>query len=1233
MEMLLSTKGITICLFFFVLSLAAAIEIPLSVSQLPTITEQSHTQVAYPFDEDFTIKCEARGNPHPTFNWTKDGKPFDLLSDPRIVTSNNSGTFVIQNRGIINNFQGKYRCFASNVLGTAMSEEIELIVPSVPKFPKEKIEPLDVEHGDSVILHCNPPKGIPPLHIYWMNIDLQHIPQDERVSMSLKGDLYFANVEENDSRSDYCCFAAFPRLRTIVQKMPMTLKVSRLKHANDSGSPNAAVTKANFIKERKPKLLIPPESAGSSSSVTVIKGGVLLLECIAEGLPTPHLSWVKVTGNMPKDEPETENFGKILKIDQVSAADEGTYQCTASNPMGRARHEFHVHVEEPPQWLKKPEGGVYSVGTNLVLLCEAIGNPEPSIQWKLNGMPIDSRTFRGRISTREISLTNLQLQDSAVFQCEATNKHGTILASANVNVLNIAPLILTSDGENYATVVGYSAFLHCDIFASPAADVRWTKDDSIGPLSTFRYELTWLNRNGTWKDPKDPKKGRELHGILYLACWAANSVGKRAITANLDIRDATKLVVTPKNPRVLKSHSILLKCQAEYDSHLKHSFKLSWRKDGDELPVNSTEGGRMILDRDTLFISSVLLEDQGVYTCVGSTSLDSATAESRLIVLDVPDPPEDLQLSENQNRSVRLSWRAGSSHNSPVNESIIEFEENRWEPGRWQELTRIPGDDTTALLSLAPYVNYQFRVVSVNAVGRSQPSKPSLRYSTPPAAPDKNPENIRVEASEPNEMVMKWEPLKPVERNGPGLEYKVSWRQRGVRTDWNEETVKKHSLTVRNTPTFVPYEIKVQAVNNLGSGPEPNVTIGYSGEDFPDAAPSGVSVDVVNSTLVKVFWFGIPRDRVRGHLRGYKVSWWKTKSMLDGKRHHPEKHFLTFVGDRNYGMIPGLDPFSEFRLTVLAYNSRGDGPESSPVVFETPEGVPEQPRFLRILNFDKDSVTLSWGLPRKANGHLTGYILQYQIINETHEVGPVSDVSVTNRSTLSWRLSGLSPSTKYKFYVKACTAKGCGKPVTEEGLTVAQGSKGTGRISDAVKPTQKFHPIEALEPGTEYTVRLVTKNWVDNNSIFEDVIETRGRAYAGIYDGISTQGWFIGLMCAIALLTLLLLTICFVRRNKGGKYSVKEKEDLHPDPEAQSIKDEIFGEYSDSDEKPLKGSLQSLNGDIKATESADSLVDYGEGEHGMFNEDGSFIGAYSGSKEKGSVESTGSSTATFPLHA
>ncbi|XP_049895718.1 neural cell adhesion molecule L1-like protein [Epinephelus moara] len=67
-------------------------------------------------------------------------------------------------------------------------------------------------------------------------------------------------------------------------------------------------------------------------------------------------------------------------------------------------------------------------------------------------------------------------------------------------------------------------------------------------------------------------------------------------------------------------------------------------------------------------------------------------------------------------------------------------------------------------------------------------------------------------------------------------------------------------------------------------------------------------------------------------------------------------------------------------------------------------------------------------------------------------------------------------------------------------------------------------------------------------------------------------------MCAVALLTLVVLMACFVRRNKGGKYAgtppptqrrdmfamekVKEKEDLHPDLESQGMNDDTFCEYS-----------------------------------------------------------------------
>lgn len=71
----------------------------------------------------------------------------------------------------------------------------------------------------------------------------------------------------------------------------------------------------------------------------------------------------------------------------------------------------------------------------------------------------------------------------------------------------------------------------------------------------------------------------------------------------------------------------------------------------------------------------------------------------------------------------------------------------------------------------------------------------------------------------------------PIEHNGPGLEYKVSYRRQDLEEDWKEHIVKRHSFVVTNTPTFVPYEIKIQARNNQGWGPEPNVVTGYSGED------------------------------------------------------------------------------------------------------------------------------------------------------------------------------------------------------------------------------------------------------------------------------------------------------------------------------------------------------------------------------------------------------------------
>lgn len=50
--------------------------------------------------------------------------------------------------------------------------------------------------------------------------------------------------------------------------------------------------------------------------------------------------------------------------------------------------------------------------------------------------------------------------------------------------------------------------------------------------------------------------------------------------------------------------------------------------------------------------------------------------------------------------------------------------------------------------------------------------------------------------------------------------------------DWSMKNVANVSqVVVSGSPTYVSYEIKVQAINDYGSGPEPEIVTGYSGED------------------------------------------------------------------------------------------------------------------------------------------------------------------------------------------------------------------------------------------------------------------------------------------------------------------------------------------------------------------------------------------------------------------
>ncbi|XP_049687627.1 neurofascin isoform X17 [Accipiter gentilis] len=1051
----LTCAGIAFALYLH--HLVSAIEVPLDLPQPPTITKQSVKDYIVDPRDNIFIECEAKGNPVPTFSWTRNGKFFNVAKDPKVSMRRRSGTLVIDfhSGGRPEDYEGEYQCFARNDYGTALSSKIHLQVSKSPLWPKEKVDVIEVDEGAPLSLQCNPPPGLPSPVIFWMSSSMEPIHQDKRVSQGQNGDLYFSNVMLQDAQTDYSCNARFHFTHTIQQKNPYTLKVKTKKPHNETSLRNHTdMYSARGITETTPSFMYP---YGTSSSQMVLRGVDLLLECIASGVPAPDIMWYKKGGELPAGKTKLENFNKALRISNVSEEDSGEYFCLASNKMGSIRHTISVRVKAAPYWLDEPQNLILAPGEDGRLVCRANGNPKPAIQWLVNGEPIEASPPNPsrEVAGDTIVFRDTQIGSSAVYQCNASNEHGYLLANAFVSVLDVPPRILGPRNQLIKVIQNNRTRLDCPFFGSPIPTLRWFKNGQGNTLDGGNYKA---HENGSLEMNMARKEDQGIY-----TCVATNILGTAEAQVRLEVKDPTRIVRGPEDQVVKRGSMPRLHCRIKHDPTLK--LTVMWLKDDAPLYI----GNRMKKEDDGLTIYGVAEKDQGDYTCVASTELDKDSAKAYLTVLERPDRPRDLELTDLAERSVRLTWIPGDDNNSPITDYIVQFEEDRFQPGMWHNHSRYPGSVNSAVLSLSPYVNYQFRVIAVNDVGSSLPSVPSERYQTNGARPEINPTGVQGAGTQKNNMEITWTPLNATQAYGPNLRYIVRWRRRDPRGSWYNETVKTPRHVVWNTPIYVPYEIKVQAENDFGRAPEPDTVIGYSGEDLPSS-----------------------------------------------------------------------------------------------------------PRYLRIRQPNLESINLEWDHPEHPNGILTGYSLRYQAFNGSRTGRTLVENFSPNQTRFT--LQRTDPISRYRFFLRARTQVGEGETIVEESPAL---------LNEAY-----------------------TKNHVD----------------------IATQGWFIGLMCAIALLVLILLIVCFIKRSRGGKYPVRDNKDEHLNPEDKNVEDGSF-DYSDEDNKPLPNSQTSLDGTIKQQESDDSLVDYGEGGEGQFNEDGSFIGQYTVKKDKEETEGNESSEATSPVNA
>uniref|UniRef100_A0A665X513 Neural cell adhesion molecule L1-like n=1 Tax=Echeneis naucrates TaxID=173247 RepID=A0A665X513_ECHNA len=994
--------------------------------------------------EDLVMSCEASGNPFffflcSSFRWTKDGEEFDPGTDPELKVAENAGSFAFytlsNTMDTLKQYQGKYVCYASNELGTAVSNEATLSTDVPPTQQKEKKVSVKSEAGSSIVLKCNPPQSSMEPIIHWMDWKLHHIKLSKRVVVGKDGNLYFAYLTTEDSRNDYTCNVQYLATRTILAKEPITLTVA---------------PSNSLLRNKRPQMMRP---TGSHSVYHALRGQTMELECIVQGHPTPDVTWLRKDGELSESRTSKEMFDRRLHFTNISESDAGEYQCSANNSQGKLTHIYTVIVEAAPYWTKEPVSQLYAPGETVRLDCQADGIPTPTISWTINGIPLsatDKDSRRTLTSGGSLILNDVSFGDTAIYQCQASNKHGTIITNTNVYVIELPPQILSEDRNIYTFTEGQKASLECETFGSPKPKVTW---------------------------------------ILHLLCTEHQPVRYcRAGSAQ------TVILSPPQALKVQPGNTAIFSCVAQVDPKLGSPL-IQWRKNNQKLFESHNR----------------------------------------------PDPPTLLQITDPKSHAVTLSWTPGDDHNSPVLEYVVEFEDQGLKDEHWEELKKVRGSEQHASLPLWPYMSYRFRVIAINEVGRSDPSKPSEIYNTPAEAPDNNPEDVRSESTNQNTLEMDQRNF-----NGPNFRYMVLWRRAvGSGPYWHVNSTAAPPFVVNDVGNFSAFEIKVQAVNDIGEGPEPDPVIGYSGED---------GLRAKESEETKVVETG-PNEERR--------------------------------------VISDLRPYSHYNLAMTVFNSKGEGPASETLEFKTHEGVPGPPTSLMLDSPSETEMTLHWTPPGQPNGVLIGYLLQYQRIVESDD-SPMQVETIDDPTVGHLTLRSLDRHSHYRFYLRGRTTAGDGEPIMREGATTLDGAPPAfvnlsagenavnlswvakkrhrnvrfqiyylnkkGIISEKVNSSQSFYQLQGLTPGSQYLLRFTYNNF----TFFEAEIKTEGTE---VQPSFATQGWFIGVVSAIVLLLLILLILCFIKRSKGGKYSVKDKEEGPMDSEARPMKDETFGEYSYLEEK------------------------------------------------------------------
>ncbi|XP_020958298.1 hemicentin-1 isoform X2 [Sus scrofa] len=535
-----------------------------------------------------TLECKAAGNPPPVLTWLKDGVPMKASDNIHIE----AGGKTLEITSALEVDRGQYTCVATSVAGEKeIKYEVDVLVPPAIEGGDETSYFI-VMVNNLLELDCQV-AGSPPPTIMWLK-DGQVIDEREGFKILLNGrKLIIAQAQVSDTGL-YRCVATNPA--------------------------------GDHKKEFEVTVHVPPTIKSSGlSERTVVKYKPITLQCIANGIPNPSITWLKdgQPVNTAQGNLKIQSSGRVLHIAKALMEDAGKYTCAATNAAGETQQHIQLHVHEPPSLedAGKMLNETVVVNNPIQLECKAAGNPLPGIMWYKDNRPLSgsgSVTFlnRGQI----ISIESAQITDAGIYKCVAINSAGATELFYSLQV-HVPPSI--SGGSNMvAVVVNNMVRLECEARGIPAPSLTWLKDGS--PVASFANGIQVLSGGRILA-----LTSAQISDTGRYTCVAVNAAGEKQRDIDLRVYVAPNIMGEEQNVSVLISQAVELLCQSDAIP----LPTLTWLKDG--RPLLKKPGISVAENGSVLKIEDAQVQDSGRYTCE-ATNVAGKTEKNYNVNIWVP---------------------------------------------------------------------------------------------------------------------------------------------------------------------------------------------------------------------------------------------------------------------------------------------------------------------------------------------------------------------------------------------------------------------------------------------------------------------------------------------------------------------------------------------------------------------------------------------------------------------